>query len=139
MTVRRLEDFARALGIAVGLAQRQPHPPGQASTRIAALDVDLAATVERIDPRRHGMVPPGVKPGQLALRISRTAPGTAPGTDRPWPDGRAGLAPDLAASLPGGVLHLSIGVRGERGEAIEVRLDGQLLGRYGTDGHGEAI
>lgn len=137
MTIRRLEDFARAFGLAVGLAQRRPRRPEEAATKVTALDVDLAATVERIDPRRHGMAPPGVKPGQLALRISRTAPGPSMTGSSAMEE--AGLSASLPASLPGGALRLSIGVRGEQGEAIEVRLDGQLIGRYGTDGHGEAI
>ncbi|MFC3675460.1 hypothetical protein [Ferrovibrio xuzhouensis] len=123
MTIRRLEDFARSVAAAVGLAQKRPHGPGAdaasdpdgAEAQVTGLDVDLAATVEQIDSRRHGVAPPGVKPGALALRIGQTSPG--PG------------------GLPGGALRLSIGVRGAHGEQIEVRLDGKLLGHYGTPGH----
>lgn len=102
MTIRRLEDFARSISAAVGLAHRAPGAPGP-ETRVTSMDVDLAATVERLEPDRHG-----VRPGTLALRIGRPK-----GPDAPY-------------------LQLSIGVRGERGDDIEVRLEGQLLGRYGS-------
>jgi len=100
MTTKRLEDFALSIGAAVGFAQTETRSAYRSEARVTSMDVDLAATVERLKP--------GDGDGALALRIGR-----------PKKD-------------PDSFMRLSIGVRGESGEAIEVRLEGQLLGRYGT-------
>jgi len=110
MTIRRLEDFARSIGAAVGFAQKGARRPGP-EARVTAMDVDLAATVERLGAADIGAHHPGLKPGALALRIGRPK------------------------HQPASFLRLSIGVRGERGEEIEVRLEGRLLGRYGRTGN----
>lgn len=98
MTKQKLEDFALSIGAAVGFAQKASRGRHQSETRVTSMDVDLAATVERLAP--------GDGDGAFALRIGK---------------------PDKA---PDDFMRLSIGVRGERGEWVEVRLEGQLLSHY---------
>lgn len=107
MTIRRLEDFARSIGLAFGLAHRQTR--GGAEARVTSMDVDLAATVEHIGAKEAAAT--GAEPGALALRVGQPA-------NRPRQHQKE-------------FLRLSIGVRDGRGEQIEVRLEGTLLGRYG--------
>lgn len=109
MTTKRLEDFALSIGAAVGFAQKETRTTYRSEARVTSMDVDLAATVERLKP--------GDGDGALALRIGKPKRN----------------AEDF--------MRLSIGVRGAGGEQVEVRLEGQLLGRYGSfvsTGHRDA-
>lgn len=105
MTTKRLEDFALSIGAAVGFAQRETRSIHRSEARVTSMDVDLAATVERLKP--------GDGDGALALRIGRPK------------------------RHPDDFMRLSIGVRGAGGESVEVRLEGQLLGRYGSAATGD--
>lgn len=100
MTTKRLEDFALSIGAAVGFAQTETCRTYRSEARVTSMDVDLAATLERLKP--------GDDDGALALRIGKPKRKTEE------------------------FMCLSIGVRGAGGEHVEVRLEGQLLGRYGT-------
>lgn len=109
MTIRRLEDFARSIGIAFGLAHKQTR--GGAEAQVTSMDVDLAATLERIGPKEAAAAGGMAEAGAFALRIGRPKLQTI---DR-----------------DGNLLRLSIGVRDANGEQVEVRLEGKLLSRYG--------
>jgi len=100
MTTKRLEDFALSIGAAVGFAQAETCRAYRSEARVTSMDVDLAATIERLKP--------GDDDGALALRIGKPKRNSED------------------------FMCLSIGVRGAGGERVEVRLEGQLLGRYGT-------
>lgn len=99
MTTKRLEDFALSIGAAVGFAQKETCRTYRSEARVTSMDVDLAATVERLKP--------GDGDGAMALRIGKPKRNSD------------------------SFMRLSIGVRGASGEQVEVRLEGQLLGRYG--------
>lgn len=95
--IRNLEDFVRTLGLELQAAQtasRQAWP----GTRIATMNVDLSATVERIE-----------GDNALALRVGR-------------PRFRKACFHQLTIELS---------------DEIAVRIDGQLLGRYGGVDHDE--
>lgn len=100
MTTKRLEDFALSIGAAVGFAQKETCRTYRSEARVTSMDVDLAATVERLKP--------GDGDGAMALRIGKPKRNSD------------------------SFMRLSIGVRGASGEQVEVRLEGQLLGRYGS-------